>query len=147
MFEQKDFGVILDTELKFDEHMSVKMKKENAMFQLIRRSFSYLDDRLSRKLFTPFARPHLEHGQIIWVPYLKKNVIILENVQCRTTKLADGFHCLSHSERLRKLNLPLLVYRRARGDMDFSKHFYSYENCKLTENFRPRKSVSRKHNY
>ena len=34
VFEQKDLGVILDAGLKLDEHISVKMKKANAMVEL-----------------------------------------------------------------------------------------------------------------
>ena len=49
-------------------------------------------------------------------------------------KLADGFHHMSYSERLKKLNLPSLVYRRARGDMIKKfKHFHSCDNCTLPE--------------
>ena len=71
-FEQEDLGVILDAELKFDEHILVKVKKANAMAGLIRRTFSYLDGLLFKKLFTTFVRPHLESGQVILTPYLKK---------------------------------------------------------------------------
>ena len=87
VFEQKDLGVILDAELKFDEHISVKVKKEaNAIAGLIRRTFSYLEGPLFKKLFTAFERPHLEYGQVIWIPHLKKYITILENVQRRATK-------------------------------------------------------------
>ena len=70
--------------------------------------------------------------------------------KCATpsNKLVDGFHRMSYSEKLRKLNLPSLVYRRARGDMiEIFKHFHSYDNCTLPENFRPRNRPSRKHDY
>ena len=138
VFELKGLGVILDAELKFDEHISVKVKKANAIAGLIRRTFSYLDGPLFKKLFTTFVRPHLEYGQVIWTPRLKKYITILENVQRRATKLVDGFYHMSYSERLKKLNLPSLVYRRARGDMiEIFKHFHSYDNCTLPENFRP----------
>ena len=42
---------------------------------------------------------------------------ILENVQHGATKLVDGFIHMSYSERLKQLNLPSLVYKRARGDV------------------------------
>ena len=75
----------------------------------------------------------------------KKNITILGNVQRRASKLVDGFHHMSYSERLKKLNIPTLVYRRARGDMiEIFKHFHSYDNCTLPEYFRPRKRPSRK---
>ena len=62
-FEQKDLGVILDAKLKLDEHILVKVKKANTIAGLIRRTFSYLDGPLFKKLFTTFIRPHLEYGQ------------------------------------------------------------------------------------
>ena len=93
-------------------------------------------------------RPHLEYGQVIWTPHLKKDATILESVPRRATKLVDGFHHITYSERLKNLNLPSLVYRRARGDMtEIFKHFHSYDNCTLPENFRPRNRPSRKHDY
>ena len=59
VFEQKDLGIILDTELKFDEYISVKVKKANVVDGLIRRTFLYPDGPLFKKLFTTFVRPHL----------------------------------------------------------------------------------------
>ena len=148
VFEQRDLGVILDADLKFAEHISAKIKKANTLIGLIRRSFSYLDGPLFKKLFTTFVRPHLEYSQAIWAPHLKRYVNMLENVQRRATKLVDGFHRLDYSERLKRLNLPSLAYRRARGDMiEIFKHFHTYDKLTLSENFKPRNRLSRKHNY
>ena len=124
------------------------MKKANAIAGRIRRTFSYLDGPLFKKLFTTFVRPHLEHGQVIWTPHLKKYITILENVQHQATNLVDGFNHMSYSERLKKLNLSSLVYRRARGNMiEIFKHFHSYDNSMLPENFRPRNRSNGKHDY
>ena len=41
----------------------------------------------------------------------------LENVQRRATKQIPGFKNMSYEERLQKLKLPTLAYRRQRGDM------------------------------
>ena len=90
VFQQKDLGVILDAELKFDEHISVEVKTANAIAGLIRRTFSYRDGPLFKKLFNTFVRPHLEYGKLIWTPQLKKYITILENVQRRATNLVDG---------------------------------------------------------
>ena len=117
VFEQKDLGVILDAELKFDEHTSAKVKKANAIAGLIRRTFLYFDGPVFKKLFITFVRPHVKYGQVIWSPHLKKYITILENEQHQPTKLVDGFHHISCSERLKKQNLPSLVYKRARGDV------------------------------
>ena len=42
---------------------------------------------------------------------------MLENVQHRATKSIPGLSNLSYEERLRKINIPTLAYRRIRGDM------------------------------
>ena len=40
VFEEKNLGVHIDWELKFEEHISYKVNKANALVVLIRRSFS-----------------------------------------------------------------------------------------------------------
>ena len=51
---------------------------------------------------------------------------MIENVQKRATKLVDGLHALDYSERLKKLDLPTLSYRRGGGDMiEIFKHFHA----------------------
>ena len=58
------------------------------------------------------------------------------------------FSTRATQKSLRNCNLPSLVYRRARGDMiEIFKHFYSYDNCVLPENCRPRNRPSRKQDY
>ena len=113
---------------------------------LIRRSFTFLDCDLFKTLYTTFVRPHLEYAQAVWSPHLVKHVNMLENVQIRATKLVDGLSNLNYPERLRKLELPTLVYRRARGDMiELWKHFHTYDKVTLSRNFRPQNRISRKH--
>ena len=42
--EQKDLGVTIDSELRFEEHISAKIRVANAIVGLIiRRSFAFLD--------------------------------------------------------------------------------------------------------
>ena len=145
--EEKDLGVIMDEELKFEDQMSAKVKKANGMDGLIRRSFSYLDYRLFKKLYTTFVRPHLEYAQAVWAPHLKKHINMIENVQIRATKLVDGFNSLIYTEKLQILNLPTLVYRRARVDMiEIFKHFHSYDKSTLSKSFQQSNRPSRKHN-
>ena len=80
----------IDSELKFDEHISNKVNKANSLVGLIRRILSYLDWDLFRKLFISFVRPHLEYAQAVWHPHLLKHKQMIENVQIRATKLVDG---------------------------------------------------------
>ena len=84
---------------------------------LIRRSFTYLDESTFLQLYKSLVRPHLEYANSVWSPYKKKHITAIENVQRRATKLLPGMKDLSYEDRLRKLKLPTLTYRRLRGDM------------------------------
>ena len=146
VFEEKDLGVTVDSQLSFEDHIANKVRIANAMVGLIRRSFSYLSCYLFRKLYLALVRPHLEYAQVVWAPHSKKLINILENVQIRATKLVDGFGSLEYTERLRKLNIPTLVHRRARGAMiELYKHFNVYSRETLSESFQPRQRNTRSH--
>ena len=73
---------------------------------------------------------------------------MIENVQIRATKLVDGLQNLDYSERLKVLDLPTLIYRRARGDMiEVFKHVHSYDALMITSKFRLNPRPSRQHKY
>jgi ribonuclease P/MRP protein subunit RPP40 len=148
VFEEKDLGVVMDSDLNFEEHMSLKINKANAIMGMIRRSFTFLDCHLFRKLYITFVRPHLEYAQAVWSPHLVKHVNMIENVQKRATKLVDGLSDLDYPERLKKLDLPTLIYRRARGDMiELWKHFHTYDKASLSNRLQPHNRESRIHDY
>lgn len=148
VFDEKDLGVIIDSELKFEEHMNLKIKKANAISGLIRRSFSYLDPPLFKKLFTTFVRPHLEYCQAVWSPHFKKHINSVESVQRRATRETDGLKNLTYEGRLRLLQLPTLRFRRQRGDMiELYKHHHVYDKESLCNAFRTRTTESRGHRY
>ena len=148
VFEEKDLGVHIDSELSFDKHVSTIVNKANSIVGLIRRSFSHLDGPLFKKLYTCFVRPHLEYAQSVWSPYLMKHKRSIENVQIRATKLINGFSNLTYKERLQKIGLPTLNYRRERGDMiELYKHFHTYDKAVITKKFQPRMRPSRAHDH
>ena len=70
-----------------------------------------------KRLYTSMVRPHLEYSNTVTYPRLEKDKKLLERVQRRTTKLIPGFKDLPFEERLKRMKLPGLAYRRARGDM------------------------------
>ena len=114
---EKDIGVVIDNKLTFDNHISEKVNKANSIMGLIRRTMDYMDLSSFKLLYTALVRPHLEYANQIWSPHLVKHIEEIENVQRRATKQLPGMSKLSYSERLMKLKLPTLAYRRARGDM------------------------------
>ena len=91
--------------------------KANTIVGMIRRTFRFLDKKIFLLLYKALVRPHLEFANVIWSPSYKKDIIALENVQRRATKLVPHLKEFSYPERLRMLNLPTLAYRRIRGDM------------------------------
>lgn len=54
-----------------------------------------------------------------WNPHLKNDIEMVENVQCRATIMVAELKELNYEEQLRRLKLPTLAYRRARGDETF----------------------------
>ena len=119
---EKDLGVYIQENLKFDKHISLTVNRANRLVGLIKRAFSYLDEETLLVLFKTLIRPILDYGNTIWFPTLKKDVRAIENVQRRLTRLLPELSHLSYEERLKTLSLTTLHYRRYRMDMiQFSK--------------------------
>lgn len=114
---EKDLGVIIDNNLSFDEHLAEKVNKANKIVGIIRRTFITLDESKFKALFTAMVRPHLEYANQVWCPFKKKDIETIENVQRRATKQIPTLKNMTYEERLIKLDLPTLAYRRVRGDM------------------------------
>ena len=117
MESEKDLGVTIDHNLNFDSHICSKVKKANQMFAMIRRSFKHLDIPTFVPMYKSLVRTHLDYAASVYHPYKKKHIDQLESVQRRATKQIPGMKELSYPERLRKLKLPTISYRRVRGDM------------------------------
>ena len=73
--------------------------------------------RLTTVTLAGWCTVHLEYATAVWSPHLIKHIDDLENVQPRATKQIPNFSSLSYVERLKKLHLPTLSYRRIRGDL------------------------------
>jgi hypothetical protein len=111
--EEKDIGVTIDSGLKFGKHISEKVNKANSMFAIIRRAFKYLN----AETFMSLVRSQLDYASSVWAPYRKKHIDKIEQVQKRATKQIPETKNLNYEERIRKLKLSTIGYRRVRGDM------------------------------
>ncbi len=114
---EKDLGITIDNELTFQTHCSNMVSKASRNLAIIRRTFHYLDAETMIPLYKSLVLSHLEYGVDVWSPRLKRDIRSIESVQRRATKLIPGLTDLSYQERLIKLKLPTMVYRRKRGEM------------------------------
>jgi len=143
---EKDLGVTFDSDFTFDVHINTAINKANKMLGVIRRVFSFIDKESFLNLYKSLVRPHLEYGNIIWYPFLKRQSAAIERVQRRSTKLIPELKHLSYTERLAALRLPSLKTRRIRGDLiqtfkifrqiddlDVNK-FFTTNQCNITRN-------------
>ncbi len=113
----KDLGVIMDETLSFKDHISEKIKKAYSMLGIIKRNFKKMDENTFIKLYKTMVRSQIEYAASVWSPYKKTVIYAIERVQKRATKMIRKYRKMSYTERLQKLKLPTLVFRRLRGDM------------------------------
>ena len=93
------------------------VSKANQRVGLIKRSFSRLDIISFKILYKSLVRPILEYCSVIWYPLYKREALEIEKVQRRATKLVPTLKDLSYPERLQKLDITTLAYRRQRTDV------------------------------
>ena len=68
-------------------------------------------------LYKSIVRPHIEYASPVWAPTLKIDIHNIEKIQRRATRLVPSVSGLSYEDRLKKLDLPTLQYRRLRTDL------------------------------
>ena len=101
----------MDKALNFSEHISSKINKANRNLGLIFRIFTYMDKEMFLNLYKSIVRPHVEYAVTVCTPLYKKDMVAIENVQRRATKLVRTISHLPYQEKLKCLGLPSLEYR------------------------------------
>ena len=76
-----------------------------------------MDKEMFLNLYKSIVRPHVEYAVTVCTPLYKKDMVAIENVQRRATKLVRTKSHLIYQERLKCLGLPSLEYRRERADL------------------------------
>jgi hypothetical protein len=132
--QEKDLGIWVTNNLKSSTHVAHSVNKANQLLGLVRRTFTYMDGALMKQLFTSVIRPHLEYGNVIWHPYLQKDIEAIEWVQHRATRMVSGLAKLAYTERLKILDLPTLAFRRRRGDaIEVYKYLHGHYNTDCSD--------------
>ena len=79
------------------------MKAAFGMLGFIGQNIEYRSWNVLLKLYKTLVRPHLEYCVQFWSPYYRKDIIKLERVQKKFTRILSGLHC--YKERLDRLGL------------------------------------------
>ena len=114
---ERDLGIMISSNLKWSLQVSVAAKRANMVLGQLSKAFKSWSISTFKKLYVTFVRPHLEYAVVAWCPYTKKDILVLEKVQMRATKLVKSLRHLSYEARLEKLGLTTLSKRRERGDL------------------------------
>jgi hypothetical protein len=69
-----------------------------------------------KKLYTTYIRSHLEYASPVWNVYNKSDIITIERVQRRATKVPHSLKQFDYNERLTRMGITQLTERRRRGD-------------------------------
>ena len=59
---ERDLGVQIDPDLKFNQHVDTVTSKANRMLGMIRRAYTYKDGDTIKRIYTSLIRPILEYG-------------------------------------------------------------------------------------
>ena len=114
---EKDLGVHVDNALSFEEHVKLSTQKARKSAGLLLRNITHKTPYILVPLFKSLVRPILEYANTVWSPYLRKHIDAIEKVQRNFTKRVFGMYEIEYCQRLEKLGLPSLEYRRVRGDL------------------------------
>ncbi|VDP70114.1 unnamed protein product [Schistosoma curassoni] len=125
--EHKDLGVVLSHDLKTTTRCKAATVKGFCALWSLRRPFKFFDEETFRILYPTYIRPHLEYCIQAASPCLVKDTNSLECVQRVGTKLVKGPSRLPYGERLKRLNLFPLSYRRTRCDLILAFRIFNYD--------------------
>ena len=81
----------------------------------VKRAFVHFDRETFNIVYNTYIRPYLEYCVQAWSPYYAKDILMLQKVQCRATKLVIGLKEFTYEERLTQLKLYRLEERRLQG--------------------------------
>lgn len=113
----KDLGITFTGSLSFDKHIYNITSTANSRIGIVKNTFHRIKPVGFLHLYKSLIRPILEYCTNTWCPHLRKHEIALETIQRRATKIIPAICDLSYSERLQKLNLDTLYFRRRRSDL------------------------------
>ncbi len=116
----KDLGVFISSDMTFSTHYMHITSRAYRVLGLLRRTFSssaYVGEK--RLLYISLVRSQLLYCSVLWRPFLKKDIELLERVQRRATKYILNDFRSDYKSRLISLDLLPLMYTYELQDIMF----------------------------
>ena len=115
--EERDLSIVLTPDFKFSAQAAYSASKATSILGMLKHTFISRDVEIWASLYRTYIRPHLEFAVSAWNPFLKRDILTLEKVQRRVTRLPDPLKSVTYDERLERMNLTTLEIRRRRGSL------------------------------
>ena len=80
----------------------------NKMLGYIMKNVEFKSREVMLKLYNALVRPHLEYCVPFWSLHYKKDIVALERVQRRASRIIPGLKGMSYADRLKELNHSVL---------------------------------------
>lgn len=120
---QKDLGIIITKDLKWNAHINNTLAKSYKMLGFLRRhSCNSFDLSTRRLLYLTIVRPYIGYASEVWAPQGIGNIVKVESLQHRATKYILNLNCqddLGYRERLLKSDLLPISYWHEMKDLIF----------------------------
>ena len=129
---ERDLGVLMSKDLKYSKQCLLAKNKANLLLGTISRIVSYKSAEVISKVYRAYVRPHLEYCIQFWSSTNVKDADMLERIQRAATKMIPSLRKLSYEERLKRLGMFSLRYRRLRDNMiEVFKMIYGMDKVNL----------------
>ena len=122
----KDLGIDISSSLVWNDHIRRVVNKCNKKMGMIKRAIGFnAPEKVFKSLFTELVRSDVEYGSSLWSGTTKRNLQLIEGIQRRATNYILQYPDIDYRERLSKLKLLPLSFRREIIDLTF------FLKCKL----------------
>ena len=135
----RDLGIIISENMKYHDQVDEVCKRAVREINRIRRSFVSRSPDFIGGMYKLYVRPHLEYCVEVWNPQYQGDIIKMEKVQNKMSKLMRLGHRSTPIQRNQALGITSHEMRRLRGDViNMYKHIDNEEMFNLRHSDRTR---------